>query len=523
MKNFQNDKQLKTSQSGFSTLEIVIAFAILVIALSGVIYVLFCDQSTAMSSQTNSGALYRAQQIIEDARASKSHTTFPSIISAGLGLEDIYQKALQVSDISQCAKQLTGTVTWNDENRPQNVTLSTVITDPLEALALGGSCASVGPGPDDFRRANSFHGNVTLDGSGTSIRVRGNILYLGSKHNNPNSPDLSIANISDIPNLDDSDFIKLAINHGGSELNGINDFELVDYLSLGKRFIFAAGNYGNPGGGGPTGEKPQGQLQVVDVTDYLNPAPVASLSLPGVSGECNDYCPSGRKIAYYDGKVYSGTHRVGGSEFHIYDVTDPFNPIHLGNTCSTQIEHNINDIIVRNGRAYLATSSDTEEVIVLNVAGCVSPGTCPITQIGVFDAKDISGNPSDEDGQTLFLIGTKLYLGRDRVNSANERDFYILDADNLNVLGSKKINNQNNTTITGIQISSGLAFIASTDSNNPFSVWDVSDPSDINRWDVCSYNFSVVPVEMYFDSNRIYVAATDQSDVRIIESALTCN
>src|SRR3990167_10000200 len=101
MKNFQSHKQLKTSQSGFSTLEIVIAFAILVIALSGVIYVLFGDQSTAMSSQTNSEALYRAQQIIEDARASKSHATFPSIISVGLGLDDIYQKALQVSDISQ--------------------------------------------------------------------------------------------------------------------------------------------------------------------------------------------------------------------------------------------------------------------------------------------------------------------------------------------------------------------------------------------------------------------------------------
>src|SRR5260221_290876 len=102
----------KKSGAGFSTVEMLIAFAVLIIALASVIQVTFGNQSLSIDSQTNDEALFLAQHILEDSRASSSHSNFLNIVSIPKASvsTDIYSRETLVSDISPCSKQVTGLI-----------------------------------------------------------------------------------------------------------------------------------------------------------------------------------------------------------------------------------------------------------------------------------------------------------------------------------------------------------------------------------------------------------------------------
>lgn len=513
------------NQSGFSTLEILIAMVVLVLALTAVIVVFFGGQSVTTDAQTNQEALYAAQQDLEVMRAQSRGTIadFRAIDNATSSF-DIYNKELAVSDIDDCSKRVTSKLNWNMEQRPQSISVSTILTNIKAFLAAGSNC-SVIPPPDDAKNPTSNHPNIIINAvNGQGIAVLNKIVYLGVYDSNENRDDLYVYDAND---PDNPQFLgSTAIDWGANKkLNGIVDLVAVDYPVLNKKFIFAAGVHGifyDADDGGPPGdEKASGQLQVIDVTSGSFPFQVASISLPGVSGTCNATCPGGRSIAYHNGRIYVGTHRVGGSEFHIFDVaTDPTNPAHLGNTTSTQVDHNINDIKVRDNKAYLATSSNTEEIIVLDVS---LPGS--ITIAGAFDAKKSNGSSSNKDGRALSLSGSRLYLGIGRATSGNERDFYVVDSNNLAAaLGSKHFNLNQGAGISGIHVTDGLAFVTTRDPNDPYHIWDVSnsDPNVIVQWDTCDYNFSVEPQNMVYENGIVYTVNNLNSKLRVIVPSPVC-
>lgn len=151
------------------------------------------------------------------------------------------------------------------------------------------------------------------------------------------------------------------------------------------------------------------QLQIIDARDPSQPHIIATRSLPSVTGSY----PSGLSVFYYAGRVYVGTHRTAGSEFHIYDATDPTNPHWLG---SIWLNHNIYDITVNGNYAYLAASGDTTGVIVLDV----SDPTHPVKVASVA----FSGT---EYTQRVFLLGSLLYAGRRKSGSPNQPELIALD------------------------------------------------------------------------------------------------
>ncbi|OGN03958.1 MAG: hypothetical protein A2831_00105 [Candidatus Yanofskybacteria bacterium RIFCSPHIGHO2_01_FULL_44_17] len=523
----KNRLKRSLSLTGFSTLEVMIAMVILILAVTTVILVLFGGQSVTTDAQTNQEAIYMAQKDLEVARAKSRGTVaeFNSIVSTTATVSgDIYTKQLLVSNISDCAKRVTNNLNWMLEQRSQSISISSVLSSIKAFLASGSNC-SVLPPPPDLKNPSSSHDPIIISTvSGQSIAVLNKIIYLGVHDSNENLDDLFIYDAND-PS-DPQALGSVAIDWGANKkLNGIIDLVAVDYQSLGKKYVFAAGVHGrfyDQDDSGPAGEEQaSGQLQVIDVTSGSFPFQVASVSLPGVSGTCNATCPGGRSIAYYDGKIYVGTHRVAGPEFHIFDVaTDPTNPIHLGNTGSIQVDHNINDIKVKGAKAYLATSSNTEEVIVLDVS---VPGA--ITIAGTFDAKKADSTASAKDGRSLSISGSRIYLGVGRAVSALERDFYVVDENNLTTaLGSKNFNMNQGAGISGIHVTDGLAFVSTRAPNKPFSIWDVSnsDPSIIVQWDTCPINFSVDPQNMVYENGVIYTVNNQQSELRIIVPSPVC-
>jgi len=150
----------------------------------------------------------------------------------------------------------------------------------------------------------------------------------------------------------------------------------------------------------------------VAIFDSSNLSLIATSTLPGVAG----VRPEGWSIFYYDDRVYVGTKRTAGREFHVFDVKNPKNPRWLG---SLEVNHNINNIVVRENLAFLATSGNVRDLIVLNVADPQN-----MFQISSLDL------PGGEDGRSLDLRGKTLYIGRFRSTAGNP-EFYIVDVGKL--------------------------------------------------------------------------------------------
>lgn len=150
------------------------------------------------------------------------------------------------------------------------------------------------------------------------------------------------------------------------------------------------------------------QMMVVRINSVQDIELVASSTLPNVAG----VRPEAVSLFYFASKVYIGTKRTAGHEFHIFDVSDPFNPRWLG---SKEVNHNINEIVVKDGFAFLATSGNVRDLIILNVN---NPARIT-TAIEV----DLPGN---EDGKTVNVFGNIIFLGRHRGLVPGHNELQIL-------------------------------------------------------------------------------------------------
>lgn len=375
-----------------------------------------------------------------------------------------------------------------------------MLADLPEAFALGGDCASSGP-EGDWDNPETF-GSVSFPsgiiGKDIDVILHGEKRYalLATEHADIAKSDLWIIDVTDPPN-------PVTLSNLDLGLLGLNAVDAARDNATGKIYVYAASN----------DDADAFQLQVIEITDPNNPNLVASRTLPGVSGACPFTCPGGRSIFYYNNYIYIGTHRLlvasPRHELHVYNAQNPASPVWVG---SIKIDHNINDIIVTGDTAYLATSSDTEEIIVVDFKDKASP-----KQVGAFDAKRVDGGPSDEDGTELFLIGNKLYLGRERVTNPNERDFYILDLNTFSILGSKRLGISPNTEVSGIAIAGNFAFVATTDPARGFQVWNIANPQDIKPQSACgTYNFSAGAAGIDFRDNFGFISAQSETALRII-------
>ncbi len=120
---------LQHKQSGFSVIEVLVASALLILALTGVILVSFTNQSVVSDSQAASQALDKAQALLENAQT----LPFAQIAPVGSTQDGIYQTEVEVItpwDGNDKIKKITAIVTWTgDHNRAQKTELSALATN----------------------------------------------------------------------------------------------------------------------------------------------------------------------------------------------------------------------------------------------------------------------------------------------------------------------------------------------------------------------------------------------------------
>ncbi len=483
---------VKNPTRGLSTLELLLAFAILTLTLTAVISLAFGNLSVTVDTQLSDEALARAQREIvkERALASSDFSSASSTTSTETSDNLTYNLAMNVEDISPCKKIATSTVSWNQGLRTLATSIVTVLTDPLGAVALGGDCPTDKSGKR-WDNPQRFASDTLNPGKSTALDVLSRVAYLGSDM----KPYLATADTSSAYLGQTSGlFVSFSnnFNQDGKTINQINDIDTARIN--GRVYAFAAL------------ASTTKQLAVIDVTDMHNPSLVATRSLVGVTG--NTSTSWGWRVYYYDQRLYITTRETSGPEFHIFNVSTPTSPTEFGS--GTELNTTANDFTVRDGVAYFADDSDARgELLVYSVAD-------PSNVHEYTGARtDLSGS---KNGMSLYVIGNKLYFGRESNSGA---ELYILDASNvktttsgLAVIGTPQ---EIGGDVLSIRVVGPLCFLVSSKTNQEFQVWDVSNPSAITLR--ARYNFgNIVAGGIDYEPDFIYATGNSTPNFQILYS-----
>lgn len=455
-----------TQRSGQSTIEIVVALGILAAALGAAIMMTLGGQSLTLTGGQLSVALRLAREDMEQARAD-ARSNFAGLGSASSTL-DGFTREILVQTLDANRKLVTSRVSW-DVNilRAEQVELVTLVTNARDVLGTGGDTGGGGTSgdwqdPQTLGAADLGPGNAA-----TGLDVFQGMVYLTAQASDTKKPDFFIVDAAN----GQSPVIAGQVDTGDGLLS-------VDFAD-GVAFV------GN--------SSTTAQLQVMNVSNPSAPSVQADHQLPGVSGNG----AVGRSIFYLSEKIYIGTNSASGPEFHIVDVSNLLNPQSLG---SFEVGADVNSIRVLGHLAYLATSG--QELMVLDVA---DPNN--IEEVGGYNASGAA------DGLSLHQAGSTLYLGRENANQDDELLVLdVTDPSSVDLLGSQEIG----VDVNGIQSRDDLVFIATSDSNKEFQVWNASDPADIIFWS--SFNFPQVATAVDYEDNLIYVSVRSNDAVRIITS-----
>ncbi|HEV8666779.1 MAG TPA: hypothetical protein VN665_02940 [Candidatus Paceibacterota bacterium] len=451
---------------GVSTLEVLIAFALLTLALTAVSVAFFSNQSLAVDTQLGTEALSKASAMLETAR-SNSRIDFdlvnPTTTSEKSG-PVTYTKSLAVSQIDLFTKQTTSTISWQVGSRTVQTQLSTLLTNLLATNGSGSTCSSVVVG--DWKRPQHHDfdfgqlGVNAGNGSGfgiSNIALFNKRLYVTTYANPSTDKDtLFIFDINSDPSI--APIFRGSVDNDTVSSVGPNALTIASSTSKIYAYLASPSSFS------------RGQLQVVDVTDPTKPVLVKTFKLPA-SAVASAGTPF--TIFYKNGYIYLGLSKItgGGDEFNIIDVGggvgSPLNPVWKGGYDAGSA---VNDIFVKNNYAYLATPGN-ENLTILDVSNPAQP-----VRMGGYTPPNLpeSNGVGSNHGETIAVVGTTAYLGR----TYGTKEFYMLDVSSSTaptVLGSLDAGTGNLPSIYGLTVRDYLAFFIT---NTQFQVWNIANPSN---------------------------------------------
>lgn len=488
---------------GNSTLEILIALAILSLAFTAVLLVFAGNQSVAIDTQTSDEALGIAQAQIEAARAA-SRQDFNQVTSVTANVTKgplTYTDTFAVANLTPCLARATSTVSWQQGSRTLSIVLTTLLSDVAGTMALGGDCATSAP-TGGWTNPTRFASDTLSPGKPISLDVLGRIAYVGLDKD----PFLAIADTS-IATLGQNSGLFVTFGNGfalDKQPYSLDAARVFDSSSgTFKTYLFAAV------------ASTTAQLRVMDVTDFNNPVNIATTSLSScVAGSF----PEGWLVYYYKGVVYLLTRETAGPEFHIFNVSTPANPVEYpigGGSCKgLALNDTVESLVVRDQvvsgvtkrYAYFATDQNSKELRVFDVTDPLNPAEVTAAN------QDLPGN---QDGASVFAVGSRLYFGRQSV--ASGADLYVFDISNpptgIATLGSVDIG----TGVIGITVAGNFGFMATPKTNQEFQVWNIANAASITN--ISKYNFgNIVANGVDYKPDYVYTTGQATPNLQILYS-----
>jgi len=438
---------------GFSIIEILIAMAIGIIAISGVVAgsggfgaTLAGNQSTIMNGQTNFEAVAKAQQLLEQMQALGRQDFNLMNPTATTSIDGFYYKSVDVvTQPDFLTKLVTTTISWlSDHNATSTTRFSTLVTN-LENVNSPNTCNSVLSGDWTNPQTLSTTQADPLSKGGNDADILGGRVYFIGDSLSVSTDDLYIYDVAN-----PSAPFKLGSINTGPGLKAV-----AVAITGGTIYAYVANE---------SNAVSTGQLQIVSAG---NPAALSytnySLTAAGVvTGSGNQ--AQGNALFYKDGYIYLGlTKTETGPEFNIIDVHIPSSPMYKG---GLSIGHDVNSIYVKGNYAYVA-SPDNEEMKVINVSNPTSP-----VQVSGANLPDNSAN-----GKSLGIVGDTLYLGR-TIGSGSAKELNMISISNsaTNPLPSPFGTRDIDGSVNALSVRGNYIFLATGETNKEFQIWDASNP-----------------------------------------------
>lgn len=388
---------------GISTLEVLIAFAILTLALATVILVVFGNQSVAIQTQ----AMHRALYIARDAIDSNYHD-FDTIVSDERTVEDIFTITRQVYDATPCSKYVSADVTWSERSRPLSIGTMLVGFDYIRDR--GGDCDIAALTQEwerfDYARTSLTNQTDRLLGAVRAMDIAYSdgepIAVFGGSGATDES---GVGTESKLWLATFADPDEMAITRSALETSFIGDITALDAID---GYVFAGSSDTDSGAA---------YLNIIELDGssllpWSRSFQLQGVDLSGEGGEIN-------AVLYNDGIVYVGLDDVKGDELFIFDMSDPLVSSSEVRYASLPMEgHNIHDIAYRDGYLLLAMSDNENELTVVDVRSPFQP------KIMLADDNriDLSGN---HDAESIAVIGSHVYIGREGNSGSEMNELYM--------------------------------------------------------------------------------------------------
>jgi len=477
---------LKNKKSGHSIIEILIGLSLLTLGIALTTIIVFDSQNvlidrenTATAKALANDGITGASSVLKNNWYGITDGTYGLTYSGGAwafsgssDTQDIFTRTVKVEIASQRdERKITSKVVWQPSPlRPQrSVEIVTLIANWPSVLDTGDDNGGGGLTGDWLHPVTLGSIDLGPGNSTSDLDVKNKIVYISAISSSTAKPDFFIIN---------------ATNGQAPSITSSID------TGVGLNALDVAGTYAYLAQNDVTN-----QLQIIDVSNLSAPAINSLFTLPGVTGTG----AVGNTIYFFSKKIYIGTKTATGPEFHIIDVSNPNVPTELG---SYEVGADVNKIVILNGKAYLATSDNSKELLVLNVSDPTN-----ITSAGSFN------NTGNDDGKSVFVVGTKAYLGM----SGGTSTFRILDVTNPASITAYSSTSLGNVSINDMYIRDTLAFLGTDNANSEFQVWNISNPSAPTNWS--TFNFPQIANSVDYEDNLVYVGVRSNDAFRIITSS----
>ncbi|MBY0310190.1 hypothetical protein K2Q16_03545 [Patescibacteria group bacterium] len=505
-----------THAAGFSTIEILLSFTVgtlfltaaLMLVVSGpglnTRYSLDSSNTLVLDAALDTLGLSLLTQSLTSTTAALQ-TQWHRSISGSIRIDQGYAKnPPYITDISPCLKVVTNEISWLlGGGRVRNSSLSGVVSNEQITGALGGDCDSVPTSADWFAPQVLSRHSIT-SGTPVALDVLGGAVYLSDA-----AGMLHIINLQGNAINENGDFITPPFAAGAT----LFDVDVADHVdpTTGDRHRYAY----------TVRNSTSDQLQVIDVDNHTAPTSTPGMIVTfGGANPPRGSFPQGWRLTYYDRMVYALSRETAGFEFHIFDVGDPTRPRGVGP--GFEVNGTANDIAVTDvflptttqRIAILGTERSAHEIMVLNVSNPLTP-----TLITSLDL------PTTFDVRSLYLIGNRLYVGRNRTTGGPE--LLVFEMTYSSTLPLQLTLTQLGTgveigaDVTSIKVSGVQAFITTANANDAFQIFTIEKPTEnITRIDTAPLRLSgTFPAGLDYSSPYVFVVSNALQSLQVIQSS----
>ena len=499
--------------SGFSTIELLIALALMLTIIASALDANASAQYWRMSAVTAHEALVKVTSTALELRiqARRDFETVVSTPKTESRLESetadtaciqgswCYVEETHVTDVSSCVKIATVSTTWKIAARYPTSTVSDVVTltKLSELVAAGADCVLRIPSGQWLHSAPQLLAQATHTAQfSTGADWLSGRLYVVAS---------SVPQLRVYQSPEDRFGTFALVGTSSVNNNRLNAIDVIRDLTTGRLYAYVVQHTLTE------------QLLVLDVTDDRYPIVVTTRTLSGVAGSS---FPQGWRVVVYGNRVYVVTRETAGPELHIFSIIQPQNPIEL-NSGLFNLGRTVNDMVVREqllgGEVrrflFLAASAALKEFAIIDVTHDIS------REVAVVNV------PGSEDMMSMSLVGSLVYLGRK--NSPSGPELFIFDSTQL-LSGSTTLiaTAEVSGDVTSLRVVGPLLFLGTNKSGSEFQVWQ----SDYVTWNPLVVNAGrvsarsqprLVPLGVEVGNDFLYLLSQSNTQPEILSAVYT--